>query len=146
MPIPDLELHQRKHPHEVWWFVVLLLSGVLGMIAFDRVASTSVRALHEPWGYLLYVGVAIWSAIGLAGIYWRKVLLGAIIEQVGLVGLSIYGITYAIIILGNAGILRGSGFGLVIGGLSIANLVRVWQIQKYLKAVQAARTMLREDN
>lgn len=143
--MPTLQLHHRKQPHEVWWLSVLLFWGVAGTISFERVASTTVRALHFPWGHVLYAGLAIWSLVGLVGIYWKKNgAVGPIVEQLGLAGLTLYGITYAIIILGNSGF-RGAGFGFLIGGLSIANLVRVWQIQKYLKAAAVTRAMLGED-
>jgi len=142
---PYKDLYHAKQPHEIWWLSVLLLWGTFGVFAFGQVASASVRSLPIPWGHVLYAGLAIWSLIALVGIYWRKNNpLGAIIEQVGLGGQSLYGVTYAIIILGVAG-KPGAGFGILMAGLSVANLVRIWQIQRYLKVAAAARTMLRED-
>lgn len=143
--MPYRDLYHAKQPHEVWWLSVLLLWGIFGIVAFNQVASPSIRALPTPWGHVLYAGLAIWSLVALVGVFWRKNnALGAIIEQVGLGGQSLYGITYAIIILGVAGKV-GAGFGFLMAGLSVANLVRMWQIQRYLKVAAVARTMLRED-
>lgn len=143
--MPYRDLYHAKQPHEIWWLSVLLLWGSFGVVAFNQIASNSIRQLHAPWGHILYAGLALWSAIALVGIFWRKNSpLGAIIEQVGLGGQSIYGVTYAIIILGVAG-KTGAGFGILMAGLSIANLVRIWQIRRYLKVAAAARTILGED-
>jgi hypothetical protein len=143
--VPYRDLYHNKQPHEIWWLTTLLFWGAAGAIAFGNVASPSIKALGMLLGITLYAGLAIWSCVALVGIYWRKNnALGAIVEQVGLAGLSIFGITYAIIILTVAG-KTGAGFGVLMGGLSIANLVRVWQIQKYLKLAAAARKMLTED-
>jgi hypothetical protein len=143
--MPYRDLYHNKQPHEIWWLATLLLWGVAGAISFENIASPSIKALGPFMGIVLYAGLAIWSLVALVGVYWRKNnALGAIIEQVGLTGLSVFGITYAIIILGVAG-KAGAGFGVLMGGLSIANLVRVWQIQRYLKLAALARTILPED-
>jgi hypothetical protein len=141
----DLMFKSKKHPHEVWWLVALVISGVSGTINFNSVASPTIRELHFPFGHIMYGGIAAWSLLALVGLYWKKESLrGIAIHQAGLMGLTLYGITYAVIIFGNSG-WRAFGFALIIGGLSIANLVRVRQLQKDLKTSAAARTMLKED-
>lgn len=139
-----VELRSTKHPHEVWLLGATLFSSLASFVFFEQSASSTARSLPQPWGQILFLGLGLWSLVSLVGVFWRKSLtIGAIIERAGLFCLSIYGITYAIIILGFNGA-RGITFAALMVGLGIANLVRVRQIGQEIKELQAARTILKE--
>ncbi|AXB47319.1 hypothetical protein A4R43_36740 [Amycolatopsis albispora] len=104
------------------------------------VASTTVRALPEPFGHVLYASLAVGSVISLAGVFWPGVT-GALVERAGLIGLIGLSFCYAGMILVVNG-WRGTAFTVFLTAFGLANLFRAFQISREIKELTAARAFL----
>lgn len=131
-----------RHPHEVLLLIAAFLLGIFGLVLFDKVATTTIRALPQWSGYLLYAGLTVGAGVSLVGVFWRS-LIGSVIERTGLFSLGLFCLIYMAIVVINSGV-RGLSFGLMMAAFGIANFVRVWQISHEIKETQALRAVLRE--
>lgn len=83
--------------------------------------------------------VTLWAGclIGLLGIAWRDRLDGLVIEQLGMVGVTVGGILYAVALITAAG--PWTNAILAIGmslGVAVAAGVRYWGIYRYLRTLR----------
>jgi hypothetical protein len=133
-----------RHPHEVTILFSALLIGVLGLATYDNPvsASTTVGRFPHPFGLILLIGITAGSSVALAGVFTKKPL-SPHIERAGLmvlgVQLGIYSLA-AVLLFG----LRGSGFGIFVGGIAVANLWRALQIPKEISDRAAVLALLVE--
>jgi uncharacterized membrane protein len=121
-------------------FEVLLVSAfgiycAAGLVAFDKVATTVLRAFPEPWARV-FLGLALVTCvIVLIGIGRSSVAVGVLLERAGLVGLGAVCAAYTVWAFGNTGV-RALGFGLLLGALAASSLLRAWQIARALGAAR----------
>jgi hypothetical protein len=132
-------IRSGRHPHEVCLLGVCVLSGATGLINYSKVASSTVRALPEPWGMVFYATMLAGAVIALAGVLLPG-LKGPLIERSGLLILASLFTGYGIAVLAAAGA-RGLFFSAFVGGFAIANLVRYVQIGRELRRISAAATL-----
>lgn len=137
-----IRIRSGRHPHEVALLAAAFLMGVAGVVIFDTVASTTVRALPQPWGHVMYGVLAIGSAIALTGVFWPGIA-GAVIERAGLVALVGASLGYAVAIFAINGP-RGLAFTTFLTAFALANVFRAVQISKEITEMQAAAVILRD--
>jgi hypothetical protein len=126
-------LDSGKHPFELFILVLGLISG--GPLLFGKIRPGSTEELLNPvmlqiWAWMLVTG----CAVALVGALWRwQVTTGLLLEQLGLVavgaGVVIY--TASLLYAGTGRFLSAA----IIGGFGLACLWRVWQIQRWVRAV-----------
>lgn len=120
--------------------LVCVLYGASGLLAFDRVSTTTLRTLPGPWGCLFYASLLVAAVIALTGICWRGGLVGPLIERSGLLMLAGLWYAYSLSVIATSG-LRGLGFFLICVGFGTANVVRSVQITRQTKKIAAAAAM-----
>ena len=135
-----MQVRRGRHPHEIAILLAFFVLGVLGMVLFERVSSNTLRALPEPLAYGLFAGSTISSGIGLVGVVMRRTI-GALVERVGLLGLTAFGLAYVVAVLGAFG-LRGYSSVAFVLIISIFNIFRVVQIGRELREYELLRTTL----
>ncbi|TCO57113.1 hypothetical protein [Actinocrispum wychmicini] len=132
-----LTIRSGRHPHEIVLLAFTLLSGLTGFFGYSQAASNAILLLlPRAYGQAFYLGLAASAAIALAGICWRGIV-GPLVERAGLLintGLYLF---FALAIFTVGGV-RGVGFGFTLIAFSVANVVRVLQIRRDLRAIRAA--------
>jgi hypothetical protein len=134
-----IEIRGGKSPHEVALLLACVLLGGVSVIAFDRVASASARALPIPWGLVMYAGLVVTALVALIGVFSRGVV-GALTERIGLWSSTAWCLGYGVIIVANSGA-RGILFGGFMLSVAIAHVVRARQISAEIDQMIAARTL-----
>lgn len=133
-------IRSGKHPHEVCLLTAAWMLGVIGLVAFDKIATNNVRALPTFYAYILYASLVVGSSIALFGIF-RKSLVGALVERAGLIGLSTLLLAYCGIVAIYTGF-RGTSFIVFVGAFATANIIRTFQITKEIDQMRAAAVIL----
>lgn len=123
-----------RHPHEIAVFFSFCLLGLLGMVFFTSFAGQQLRALPAPFAYSLFVGAFVTSLIGLVGIFVRRTI-GSLIERVGLLGLTAFGMAYVIAIVDTFGY-RGLSSTLFVFVVSVCNVYRIQQIGREIRELE----------
>lgn len=126
-------IRRGKHPHEVALLLATTVIGAFGTIAFNRSATAAARELAQPYGQLLYAGMALASIVALVGIFWPGIT-GALIERSGLIAASLLCLgqgSAAVYMYG----LRALAFGLILAAFAIASLVRFAQIRREIREI-----------
>lgn len=129
-----------RHPFEVMILAWCLLSGVNQTINYQRAASSVLHDLPDLFGYALYAGTVVGSAIALIGTFWPS-LTGPLVERAGLWMLSGLWVSFGVL-LATAGV-RGLYFGGFLWGFAAAAIWRGVQIGRELKSVHAAAVLAR---
>lgn len=125
-----------RHPHEVLILLGCLVYGLAGIVAFDAVAISSLRALPEAWGRSFYILLAVGAAVPLIGAF-RRGLEGPLTERAGLLILTALNLAFAVSIAA-AVWPRGLGFVTFNVAIAGANIWRWFQIGRELKEIAAA--------
>lgn len=136
-----MHIRRGKHPHEVGLLFATAVIGAFGTVAFDRSATSVVRALSQPYGQVMYAALAAASAVAMTGVFWRGVT-GALIERAGLIAIAPLCLGLGASTLAGFG-LRGVAFGGIFAAFAFASAWRVWQIRKEVREILAARQFLR---
>ena len=128
-----------RHPHEVALLFVCVLYGVVGLCAYDRVATTTVDRLGEPIGYAWFAAMTAGGLIALLGLFYPfGGIKGLLVEQGALLILAAIWFGYALAVVATSGV-RGTGFFLVVAGFGTANVYRALkQIPAQAKLIAAA--------
>lgn len=135
------EFRRGKRPHEILMLIAAMLGGMFGLLSYDQVASPSVRALGEVFGYGLYGMLLVMSAITLFGIFFIKFEPGLFTERAGLFALALILFGYGLAVLVIAGTI-GTGFLLFTWAFAAANIWRCHQLGDEIDQLQAARKLL----
>ncbi|GLW91781.1 hypothetical protein [Actinokineospora globicatena] len=136
-------IRSGRNPHEVALLAAAFVLGLAGLTAFGQVATTTVRALPDPFGHVLYGGLAVGALVSLVGVFLAG-YIGPLLERAGLIGLALLCAGYAVTILGLFGG-RGLSFALFMLAFAAANLVRARQIGRELDEMQAVEVLVRGD-
>lgn len=131
-----------RHPHEAALLVVCVLSGVAGLLAFERIASPTVRTLPVVVAYMWFATMAVGGLITLTGLFLPlSGIKGPLVERSGLLILAAIWYGYGLVVLASAG-LQGLVFCLVVSGFATANMVRALVgIPADIKAMVAAAAL-----
>ncbi len=88
-------------PFQVLLLMAMAVSGLGGLVVFDRLASPTVRDFPDPFGYLLLLVIGLASAVALAGAYMgeharvdRLSLAGVWTEAGGVTAIATCGLVY----------------------------------------------------
>lgn len=135
-----MHIRRGKHPHEVGLLFATMVIGGFGTVAFDRSATSVVRALAQPYGQVMYAALATASAVAMSGIFWRGIT-GALIERAGLIAIAPLCLGLGASTLAGFG-LRGLAFGAIFASFAAASACRVWQIRREVKEILAADKFL----
>jgi hypothetical protein len=133
--LPDVVVVSRHKPHELFFFVLSIITGLAYVIASPPQGSI-LKELHPylaaAWSWSLLVS----GICGVVGYCWRKhaergmeIERGALVMQVGAIGI------YASALFANVG-----GRALFAGGIAIAwagaNAWEAWLITKSLRRIR----------
>jgi hypothetical protein len=129
-----------RSPFEVMMVGAFGLYALIALLAFDKVATNTLRELPFPSAHLFLALATLSCVVVLAGISGATTAWGVLIERVGLVMLSGLCTAYAIWSWTNTGI-RALGFAVMMLAIAGASLWRSWQITR---GVGAARKAARE--
>lgn len=143
MTIPAV-VRSGKQPHEVWLMVVFAIVGVVGL--FDPAGSAN-RIIRElpTWGIFTFYGcLAVGSIATLYGVF-TKGIKGPIIEMMGLASLSFQLFGYGIAVWSLFG-LPGLLSAILPFGVGVANIARIRQILKELRAAEIGRAATRVED
>ena len=139
-----MPIRGSRHPHELAFVVAALLLGAAGVLFFARIATTNVRMLPTLWGYILFGGMAVLSAVTLVGVFVHSVV-GALLERAGLISLALFLLAYGVGFLAVAG-WRGVGPAVFVTAFAVANVVRARQISRAVRgAYQLAEVIAPEE-
>jgi len=122
-------------------FEVLLVSAfgiycAASLIAFDRVATTVLRAFPEPWALVFLAAGLVACSITMSGIIRASTMKGVLYERAGLMALGGITFAYACWAIGNTGI-RALAFALMLLAIAMSSVWRSVQIS------QARKTAMR---
>jgi hypothetical protein len=120
-------IRSGRHPHEVLILCACILWGVSGLVAYSRVATTSVRSMPVVAGYVFYAALVVFASVAVVGVFLPG-LVGPRIEMSGLFALAGVAASYGVTVIGTAG-WRGLSFALFMAALTVANLLRSVQIR-----------------
>ena len=124
-----------RNPLAVCLLLVLVLSGVIGLLNPEKASPTLTRVLGD-YVWVWHVGMLIGCVTTLVGILVLKPLNDVLIERVGAIWLAsiflIYGVVLAIV----GGSLGATSASISIG-LGLAFAVRVLQITKDLRRLRS---------
>lgn len=125
-----------RNPFETLIVAAFGVYCVVGLIAFNAVATTTLRGYPIPFGHLfLAVGLATCS-VALTGIIRAATVRGVLLERAGLTGLAGVGFAYAVWGISGTGV-RALAFCLFLAAMSAAAAWRVWQISRARKVALA---------
>jgi hypothetical protein len=117
----------RRNPFQVLIVGAFGLYCIAGLIAYDRVATGTIRAFPVPWG-MVFLGLSAMAClVALTGTIRGGTVHGVLLERAGLTGLAGVSGAYALWGLGNGG-LRSLAFCLLLLAMAIASTWRVVQI------------------
>jgi hypothetical protein len=133
-------IRSGRHPHEVALLVACVLLGLAGLVAYGKVATTTIRGLPEPLGYLLYAGLLAGGVVALAGSFMPG-LAGPLIERIGLASLGLLCVAYAVAVLAFFPT-RGLSFAVFMLAFTAANVFRMRQISRELTELQAVEVVI----
>lgn len=100
---------------------------VASLIAFERVATTTLRTFPVPWAHVFLGASAIACVVALGGTIRASTVYGVLWERAGLTGLAGLTACYAVWGLTTSG-LRGLAFVLLLSAVAVASAWRVVQI------------------
>lgn len=126
-------IRRGKHPHEVALLFATAAIGGFGIFAFGRSATSAARELAQPYGQLLYAGMAFSSVVALVGIFWPGIT-GALVERSGLIGVALLCLgqgAAAVYVHG----FRALAFSLILAAFAIASMVRFVQIRREIREI-----------
>lgn len=125
-----------RNPFQILMITAFGLYCVASLIAFARVATTTLRTFPVPWAHVFLAASAIACVIALGGTVRAGTVYGVLWERAGLTGLT--GLTAAYAVWGLAGNgWRSLAFALFLVAIAVASAWRVVQINAARQ--QAAR-------
>lgn len=124
-PIPALRRH--RDPFKIMVLGAAAVYGVVGTLLFDKVATNSIRELPGPLGRIFLAVYGLAALVSLWGIFHRT-RSGKLIERIGLWSVAGFGASFGLLSYFTVG-LRGFAFVLLLLAISIAAVVRIWQIR-----------------
>lgn len=137
-PIPS-----GREPFEIALLSAISLYGLIAVIAYDKVAVTTLRSLPAPWGYIFIAGSGAAALVALCGALMVSIT-GLLVEKIGLWAVGgLYG-AFAVWSIGLNGA-RSLGFAVMLLGIALAALVRVWQINRSKKVSTRAASLVDGD-
>ncbi|WP_290055671.1 hypothetical protein [Amycolatopsis solani] len=127
----------QRSPFEVLLTSAFGLYCAVGLVAFDAVATTTIREFPGPWGRVFFGAALAACGTVLFGIGRAHTALGVLTERAGLVAL--FGVCgcYSVWAFGNTG-RRALAFGLLLLALAGASAWRTWQIGRALRTARKA--------
>ncbi len=138
-PIPS-----GREPFEIALLSAISLYGLLAVVAYDKVAVTTLRSLPGPWGYIFIAASGAAALVALSGALMVSIT-GLLVEKIGLWAVSgLYG-AFAIWSIGLNGA-RSTGFAVMLLGVALAALVRVWQINRSKRVSTTAAGLIDGEN
>lgn len=129
-------IQSGRNPFQVAILAACTLYGLSALVAYDTLASTSIRALGSGQGHLFLALLGTCSGTALAGVAMHN-LTGVFVERAGMIGLSLVGLAFAAI----SAITMGgpaTGFVLLMVAISAASVGRIGQIQAGRRRARAA--------
>lgn len=139
-PIPGPRRH--RDPFKVMVLGALALYGVAGTFLFEKVATNSVRQLPPPLGRVFLSIYGLAAIVSLWGIFHRT-RSGKLIERIGLWSVAGFGAAFGLLSYATVG-LRGLAFTINLLAISIAALVRIWQIRVEAKTPETGTSPVTE--
>lgn len=117
-----------RNPFEIAILFACAMYGLTGLVAYDEVATSSLRTFPEFWGKVFLASLLLGASVALVGIA-RSTLVGLFQERSGLVVLIGACSSYALWALGANGP-RGIGFALLMFSIAGASAARIREIHK----------------
>jgi hypothetical protein len=121
-------LSSGRNSFEVAILTACLLYGLVGLVIFDRVATTTIRLFPTPFGHLVLGALASGALVALVGVA-RGDVFGVLLERAGMLVLLGSGLAYGLWAIGSNG-LRGFAFASFLFAVAAASAGRIWQIQR----------------
>lgn len=129
-----------RHPFQIVLLATCLVAGMAGLILPPAARTMSVELVFGDLAPLLYLALALASALSLLGAFWRGrdvrgLQVGLQLERAGMPVLAGAAAGYSGAVLASAGA-RGLIAAVLIGGIAVAALVRTRQITRDLVDVR----------
>lgn len=118
-----------RNPFETLIVAAFGLYCIVGLIAFESVATTTLRGYPTPFGHLFLAIGLVTCSVALTGIIRAATVRGVLWERAGLTGLAGVGFAYACWGIGTTGV-RALAFCLFLLSMAIAAAWRAWQISR----------------
>lgn len=123
-----------RNPFETLIVAAFGLYSGATLVAFDKVAITTLRAFPSPFGHIFSAIGLVTCSIALTGIIRAATVRGVLWERAGLTGLAGVGFAYACWGISAAGA-RALAFCLFLLAMAGASTWRAVQISRARKAV-----------
>lgn len=117
-----------RNPFQILMIAAFGLYCIAGLIAFDRIATSTLRSFPQPWGMVFLAVAGLACSIALTGTIRSGSVRGVLLERAGLTGLAGVAAAYAVWGLAGNG-LRGLAFALMLSAIAIASAWRIAQIE-----------------
>ncbi|MFD4196613.1 hypothetical protein [Amycolatopsis thermoflava] len=122
-----------RNPFQVMMIAAFGVYCAAGLVAFEHVATSTLRGYPEPWGHVFLGASFIACSIALTGTIRAKTVRGVLLERAGLTGLAGVTLAYAAWALSGNGV-RSLAFVVLLGAMGAASAWRVAQISAARKA------------
>lgn len=120
-------IQSGRNPFQVAILAACALYGVIALVAYDELASTSVKALGPASGHLFLASLGACAGTALTGVSMHSVI-GVFVERAGMIGMSLVCFAFAAVSALTVGG-PATGFVLLMVAISAASVGRIVQIQ-----------------
>lgn len=120
-------IQSGRNPFQLSILAACAVYGIAALVAYDTLASNSVKALGPVSGHLFLALLGACALTALTGVIMHN-LTGVFVERAGLIGLSLVCLAFAaisVITMGGP----ATGFALLMVAISVASVGRLAQIQ-----------------
>lgn len=121
-----------RNPFETLIVAAFGLYCVTGLVAFDSVATTTLRGYPVPFGHVFLAVGLVTCSVALTGIIRAATVKGVLWERAGLTGLAGVGFAYGCWGVGTTGV-RALAFCLFLFAMAAAAAWRAVQISRARK-------------
>jgi hypothetical protein len=131
-------IQSGRNPFQLSILAACALYGIVALVAYDALASNSIKALGPASGRLFLALLGACALTALAGVIMHN-LTGVFVERAGMIGLSLVCLAFAAV---SAVTMGGpaTGFVLLMVAISAASVGRLAQIQAGRRRAARAAT------
>lgn len=139
-----ITIKSGRHPVVVTLLIFSVASGIGNLAFYNQAATTTVRSMPSPLGYVYYAGIILGASVTLAGIFWRG-LTGPLLERSGWFMSAGLFVSYGAIAIAISGP-RALFTACILFGFAFGSGARIVQIGRELKKVTAAASLSNSGN
>jgi hypothetical protein len=121
-----------RNPFELLLVAAFGIYCAASLIAFDKVATTVLRAFPPPWALVFLAAGLVSCSITITGVIRARTMTGVLYERAGLTALAGITFAYACWAIGNTGI-RALAFALMLSAIAVSSAWRSVQISRARK-------------